>query len=334
MAAQTLTNSVRAALADARIDAGEGAPAIDEDWGETCLTPVERVFGWNSFEVLAFKTGNPDRPVNAIPPRRSPTASCASWSAPIRTTSCRRCAATSPKHGFGDIEVEPARDVIMNATRLDPEIRGRNSPRPRSRRRPVQKPTSCPISAARCPNEVFTDILRMPTVWVPHSYAACSQHARTSTCWRPVARDGLRLITGMFWDLGQQGPGLPPDLCRRGRGPDRGDRDPSDRAAFAALFRHYARRVKAFIMKGGADAEAAQEVAQEALIMVWRKAASFDRSRASAATWIYTIARNKRIDLLRRSGKPPINTEDWFRSFAGGRRRQQIHIGRTKRTRE
>lgn len=69
-------------------------------------------------------------------------------------------------------------------------------------------------------------------------------------------------------------------------------------------------------MKGGADAEAAQEVAQEALIMVWRKAASFDRSRASAATWIYTIARNKRIDLLRRSAKPPIDTEDWLTIFS------------------
>jgi RNA polymerase sigma-70 factor (ECF subfamily) len=71
-----------------------------------------------------------------------------------------------------------------------------------------------------------------------------------------------------------------------------------DRAAFAALFRH-----------------SAQEVAQEALVMVWRKAASFDRLRASAATWIYTIARNKRIDLLRRSARP-IDTEDWLVVYA------------------
>lgn len=89
-----------------------------------------------------------------------------------------------------------------------------------------------------------------------------------------------------------------------------------DKAAFAALFRHFAPRVKAFVMRGGADAEAAQEVAQEALIMVWRKAASFDRTRASAATWIFTIARNKRIDLLRRSGRPAIETEDWLTVFA------------------
>ena len=69
-------------------------------------------------------------------------------------------------------------------------------------------------------------------------------------------------------------------------------------------------------MRGGCDPDAAQEVAQEALIMVWRKAQSFDRNRASAATWIYTIARNKRIDLLRRSGKPAIEAEDWLTVFA------------------
>ncbi|MGD9886291.1 MAG: sigma-70 family RNA polymerase sigma factor [Reyranella sp.] len=91
-----------------------------------------------------------------------------------------------------------------------------------------------------------------------------------------------------------------------------------DRAAFAGLFRYFAPRVKAFLMRGGADSDIAQEVAQEALIVVWRKAASFDRSRASAATWIYTIARNKRIDLLRRAGKPAIETEDWLTVFAPG----------------
>ena len=84
-----------------------------------------------------------------------------------------------------------------------------------------------------------------------------------------------------------------------------------ERAAFANLFRHFAPRVKAFIMRGGTDAEAAQEVAQEALIMVWRKAASFDRTRASAATWIYTIARNLRIDRIRRQPVWQVYDEDF-----------------------
>jgi len=89
-----------------------------------------------------------------------------------------------------------------------------------------------------------------------------------------------------------------------------------DRQAFARLFEHFAPRVKAFLVRGGADADSAQEVAQEAMIMVWRKAARFDRSRASAATWIYAIARNKRIDLLRKSARPAIETEDWLTVFA------------------
>jgi len=69
-------------------------------------------------------------------------------------------------------------------------------------------------------------------------------------------------------------------------------------------------------MRGGSDAETAQEVAQEALIMVWRKAASFDQGKAAASTWIYTIARNKRIDLARRTNPPAIDTEDWLTVFA------------------
>jgi RNA polymerase sigma-70 factor (ECF subfamily) len=88
-----------------------------------------------------------------------------------------------------------------------------------------------------------------------------------------------------------------------------------DRAAFAKLFQHYAPRIKAFLMRAGSDPETAQEVAQEALILVWRKAGTFDRRRASAATWIYTIARHKRIDLARRDSRPALQVEDWLTAF-------------------
>ena len=73
-----------------------------------------------------------------------------------------------------------------------------------------------------------------------------------------------------------------------------------DRAAFAALFDHFAPRVKGLLMRGGAPAELAEEVAQETLLAVWRKAALFDPAKASASTWIATIARNLRIDIARR----------------------------------
>lgn len=73
-----------------------------------------------------------------------------------------------------------------------------------------------------------------------------------------------------------------------------------DRAAFAELFDHFAPRVKGLLMRGGASAELAEEIAQETLLAVWRKAALFDPTRASASTWIATIARNLRIDIARR----------------------------------
>jgi RNA polymerase sigma-70 factor (ECF subfamily) len=73
-----------------------------------------------------------------------------------------------------------------------------------------------------------------------------------------------------------------------------------DREAFAALFDHFAPRVKGLLMRGGAPAELAEEVAQETLLAVWRKAALFDPAKASASTWIATIARNLRIDIARR----------------------------------
>jgi RNA polymerase sigma-70 factor, ECF subfamily len=72
-----------------------------------------------------------------------------------------------------------------------------------------------------------------------------------------------------------------------------------DRAAFAALFSHYAPRIKALLMRSGATAEAAEDLAQETLLVVWRKAGLYDPRRAGASAWIYTIARNLRIDRLR-----------------------------------
>jgi len=83
-----------------------------------------------------------------------------------------------------------------------------------------------------------------------------------------------------------------------------------DRQAFEDLYRHFAPRLKAYGMRAGADAITAEELAQEAMIMVWRKAASFDRRKATVSTWLFTIVRNKRIDLLRRQNRPDIEAED------------------------
>ncbi len=81
-------------------------------------------------------------------------------------------------------------------------------------------------------------------------------------------------------------------------------RDEADEAAFAEIFGHFAPRVKGFLMKSGASATLAEECAQDVMATLWQKAHLFDPSRASAATWIFTIARNRRIDALRKARRP------------------------------
>jgi RNA polymerase sigma-70 factor (ECF subfamily) len=83
-----------------------------------------------------------------------------------------------------------------------------------------------------------------------------------------------------------------------------------DRAAFAALFAHFAPRIKAYLMKLGAGAALAEDLAQEAMLTIWRKAPLFDPAKASAATWIFTIARNLRIDVIRRERRPDFDPND------------------------
>lgn len=88
-------------------------------------------------------------------------------------------------------------------------------------------------------------------------------------------------------------------------------RDHQDRAAFAALFNHFAPRIKAYLMKSGGSPALAEEAAQEAMATVWHKAALFHPEKASASTWIFTIARNKQLDAIRKQRRPEPEDVDW-----------------------
>jgi RNA polymerase sigma-70 factor (ECF subfamily) len=83
-----------------------------------------------------------------------------------------------------------------------------------------------------------------------------------------------------------------------------------DRAAFQSLFLHFAPRIKAFLTRGGLARQTAEDLAQETMLTVWRKAHLFDRTKASPATWIFTIARNLRIDQIRRERRPLFDPAD------------------------
>jgi RNA polymerase sigma factor (sigma-70 family) len=84
----------------------------------------------------------------------------------------------------------------------------------------------------------------------------------------------------------------------------------ADRAAFARLFAHFAPRLKAYLGRLGADGATADELIQEVMLLVWRRADTFDPSQANANTWVFAIARNKRIDGIRRERRPEIDPDD------------------------
>ncbi len=83
-----------------------------------------------------------------------------------------------------------------------------------------------------------------------------------------------------------------------------------DRAAYSEIFAYYAPRVKSYLMRLGSDDAAAEEIAQDVMVTVWRKANLFDRKQASVSTWIFRIARNRRIDVFRRNNKPALDPEE------------------------
>jgi len=200
-----MPNSVRMALADCRVEGGEDAPEIDPDWGEPGLTPSEKVFGWCSFEVLAFTTGNPENPVNAIPPKA--TATC----------QIRFVVGVDPEefmpalrrhldaHGFPMVKIEPWKKAYFAATRLDPDHDWVRWAAKSIAATTGKRPAILPNLGGSLPNDIFAHDLALPTIWVPHSYASCSQHAPNEHMLAPVAREALAVMTGIYWDLGEKG---------------------------------------------------------------------------------------------------------------------------------
>lgn len=200
----TIPNSVRAALAGITVGGGPTDPAVDEAWGEPGLTPAERLFAWNTLEVLAFKAANAEAPVNAVPP------------AALAVMQLRFVVGTDPvqilpalrahldAHGFGAVEVVSTRHEASPATRLDPD-----SPWVRWAAASMQRTTGTPPAilpniGGTLPNHVFADLLGLPTLWIPHSYAACAQHAPDEHMLVPLTRQALALMAGIFWDLGER----------------------------------------------------------------------------------------------------------------------------------
>jgi acetylornithine deacetylase/succinyl-diaminopimelate desuccinylase-like protein len=198
----SLTPEIRDILSGVAVSGGAGAPDIDRDWGEADLSPEERVYGWNSFAVLALELGDTGKPQNAIQP--SARAVC----------QLRYVVGTDPddilpalrrhldRHGFADVTVTPTRMAGMRATRSDPANEWVRLAVGSAERTTGTPPALIPNIGGGLPNDIFVEVLGLPTVWIPHSYAGCNQHAPDEHMLAPVAREGLRVMAGLFWDIG------------------------------------------------------------------------------------------------------------------------------------
>jgi acetylornithine deacetylase/succinyl-diaminopimelate desuccinylase-like protein len=197
--------SVRQALAT--IAPGEpNGPAIDPDWGEPGLSAAERVFGFNALEVLAFKTGNPENPVNAIPARATATLQLRFVAGCDHAAFIPALRAHLDAHGFTRVAVARDRAETMAATRLDPDNAWVRWAVRSIERTTGIAPAVLPNLGGSLPNDCFAEGLGLPTLWVPHSYPACSQHAPDEHLLPDVAAEGVRIMVGLFEDMPRQPP--------------------------------------------------------------------------------------------------------------------------------
>ncbi|WP_298928583.1 M20 family metallopeptidase [uncultured Ramlibacter sp.] len=200
-----LPASVRRALADCEVDGGADGPQIEPWWGEPGLSPAERVFGWSSFEVLAFKTGNPDTPVNAIPPRAWARCQLRFVVGPDPQDILPALRRHLDAAGFPMVKLSMARDEMFAATRIDPDNAWVQWAVASITESSGKKPAVLPNLGGSLPNDIFTDVLGLTAVWVPHSYPGCSQHAPNEHLPPEILREGLGIMTGLYWDLGAGG---------------------------------------------------------------------------------------------------------------------------------
>lgn len=191
---------VRARVAGLEIGADEGDPPLSAHWGEPGLTPAERVYAWNTLEVLAMNAGNIAAPISAIPPGAQAVCQLRFVVGTDWRNARESIRAHLAREGFGDIEVEI--EASGAATRLDPEhpwVTWAERSIESTTRKPV---TILPNLGGTIPNECFAETLGLPTIWVPHSYPGCRQHAPDEHGLASVFSEALTLMTGLFWDLG------------------------------------------------------------------------------------------------------------------------------------
>ncbi len=187
----------RAALAGLTPAGGE----VDADWGAEGLTPAERIHAWNSAEILAFSAGDIAHPVNAIPDGAEAVVQLRYVPGIDDTALGVALRAHLDAHGHGDIQIEEQGSRFRaSATPVDhPAAQFAAASLDRTS---DEMPVILPSLGGSLPNDIFTEVLGLPTIWVPHSYPGCSQHAPDEHLPRALFPDATALMAGLYWDIG------------------------------------------------------------------------------------------------------------------------------------
>lgn len=201
-----LTNAIRTALADVKVEPTEDEPQLSDNWGEEGLSPAERLYAWNTLEVLAISAGNIDKPANAIPGVARAVLQLRFVVGTKVDGIADAIRAHLAANGFPMVEVKTAQSFIASRADLDsPWIKwAADSVKASSGKAPAVLPNF----GGSLPNDVFADVLKMPTIWLPHSYPGCSQHAPDEHILLSVTDEALGIMAGLFWDLGELGKPL------------------------------------------------------------------------------------------------------------------------------
>ena len=194
-----IPQSVAAALELINVVPQPGDPECDPTWGDSSLSPAERLYAWNTLEVLALGAGNPAKPVNAIP--GSATASLQLRFVPGTDTANLEGAVR--RHldaaGFSMVDIEVGQS--FPASRLDPDSPWVAWALASLAATTGREPVLLPNIGGSLPSFVFAEVLGLPTLWVPHSHPGCQQHAPNEHLLKSVAREGLQIAAGLFFDL-------------------------------------------------------------------------------------------------------------------------------------
>lgn len=207
------SESVRAALGRLDLHSEPDDPEPDPTWGETELSPAERLYAWNTLEVLAIGSGDVDRPVNAIPGR---ARACLQLRFVVGTD-ISNVATRVQEHldGLGFSMVRVRETMSFAASRTDPDHPWVSWAAQVLAANTDGELAVLPNIGGSLPNYVFTDVLGLPTIWLPHSHPGCRQHAPDEHMLKVVARDGMVLATALFHALGNAPtPRSTPDPAR------------------------------------------------------------------------------------------------------------------------